>query len=147
MARRKTRPIKGALIKGMTKNPLPAGALTSPYFEETLKEVMKGHPGVYALYKDQDLYYVGLTKDLHGRIKWHMRDKHSGKWNKFDIFKIGKVRYLKDIETLLVNVGKPKANLQKGKIPKRGVDLTSMLRKKVRKAREDVSRLEDSLKK
>ena len=142
MAKKRTRPTRGALIKGMTRKPLPSGTLRSPQFEKALEKVMKGHPGIYALYRGDNLYYVGLTRDLHGRIRGHLKDKHAGKWDRFYIFKIGKVKYLKDLETLIVNVAKPKANLQKGHVPKRGIDLTSSLRDEVRRAKKEVSELE-----
>ncbi|MEM7814405.1 MAG: GIY-YIG nuclease family protein [Candidatus Aenigmatarchaeota archaeon] len=66
---------------------LPSSILEDPIFEEKLKELMKGYSGIYALYKGDELYYVGLTKNLHGRIRWHLRDRHAGKWDKFVIFR------------------------------------------------------------
>lgn len=97
------RTTKGALIKGMTKK-LPSDILANPVFKEGLKEVMKGYSGVYALYKKDNLYYVGLTTNLFGRINWHLKDRHAGKWDSFVIFRIKQIHYLKDIETLLMNI-------------------------------------------
>src|SRR5258707_15899338 len=89
---------KGALIKGMSKR-LPSDILDNPIFQEKLKEIMKGYAGIYALYRKGKLYYVGLTRDLFGRINWHLKDRHAGKWDRFIIFRIKRVAYLKDIET------------------------------------------------
>ena len=78
---------KGALIKGMSKE-LPSEILSDPVFKKKLRELLRGYSGIYALYKGKKLYYVGLTGNLHGRISWHLRDRHSGKWDHFKIFRI-----------------------------------------------------------
>lgn len=123
--KRKYKSVKGALIKGMTKN-LPSEVLIDPVFKKKLTELLRGYAGIYALYKDKTLYYVGLARSLHGRVKWHLRDRHAGKWNNFKVFLIQRVRYLKDIETLVLNIAEPKGNKTKGKLPK-GSDLNRAL--------------------
>ena len=111
---------KGALIKGMTKR-LPIEILNNEIFQKRLKEIMKGYAGIYAMYRKDKLYYVGLTKNLFGRLKTHrIRDRHAGKWDEFIIFRIKKVNYLKDIETLLTHLVNVKGNRVKGKVPQDG---------------------------
>lgn len=107
---------KGKLIKGMSRK-LPYEILNDPVFKKELKKIMQHYGGIYALYKDKKLYYVGLTKDLFGRINWHLSDRHEGKWNKFIIFRIKKIDYLKDIETLIHHIIDTKGNRQKGRVP------------------------------
>ena len=107
---------KGKLIKGITKK-LPSEILNDPAFIKKLKEIMKGYGGIYALYKKDKLYYVGLTTNLFGRIRWHLKDRHAGKWNKFIIFRIKRINYLKDIETIIQHIAEPKGNRVKGKVP------------------------------
>ncbi|MEM5854309.1 MAG: GIY-YIG nuclease family protein [Candidatus Aenigmatarchaeota archaeon] len=119
---------------------LPSSILEDPIFEEKLKELMKGYSGIYALYKRDELYYVGLTKNLHGRIKWHLRDRHVGKWDKFVIFRIKKIRYLKDIETLIVNIAEPKGNRVRGKVPK-DYNLNYILKDLLRKKEKEICEL------
>ena len=114
--RKKRKSTKGRLIKGMTKK-LPYEILNDPSFTSKLKELMKGYAGVYALYKSNNLYYVGLTKDLFGRIRWHLKDRHARKWDKFMIFRIKRVGYLKDIETIMHHIAEPKGNRIKGRVP------------------------------
>ena len=121
----KHRSSKGALIKGMSRN-LPSEILTDQVFKKKLVELMRGYAGIYALYKGEKLYYVGLTGNLHGRIKWHLKDRHSGKWDHFKIFRIQKVRYLKDIETLIHHIAETRGNRSKGQVP-RDADLTRVL--------------------
>jgi hypothetical protein len=78
---------RGRLIKGMSRR-LPSEILESPLFEKRLREMMRKYAGIYALYRGKRLYYVGVTKNLHGRIRHHTKDRHAGKWDQFIIFRI-----------------------------------------------------------
>ena len=137
-------PRKGALIKGMSKR-LPAEILRDRAFEAGLDEIMRGYSGIYALYKKKTLYYVGLTKNLKGRINTHLKDRHRSKWDSFVIFRIQRVEYLKDIETLLTRIVEPKGNRVKGKVPS-DADLNRVL-KRIRQDRQrSLRRIEKALK-
>ena len=125
--RSKKRSNKGALIKGMSKR-LPADLLNEHSFKQGLDEIMRGYAGVYALYKKKKLYYVGLATNLYWRIRGHTRNKHRGKWDSFAIFRINRVRYLKDIETLLLRVAVPRGNAVSGHVH-RDADLTRVLQR------------------
>lgn len=72
--------------------------------------------GIYVLYKDDEVYYIGLSKrSLRSRLTGHaMRDSHKGKWNNFSYFQISKTRYIKDVESLLLRIVHPKGNKVKG---------------------------------
>src|SRR2546427_8363831 len=124
--RSKNRSTKGALIKGMSRR-LPSEILNNPIFKQRLRELMRRYAGIYALYRKRKLYYVGLTRNLLSRIKWHLRDRHARKWDRFIIFRIKKVRYLKDIETLLHHLVDTPGNRSKGKVP-RDADINRILR-------------------
>jgi len=123
--KKKSKSTKGALIKGMS-NHLPSEILESNVFEEHLRQIMRRYAGIYILYKKENLYYIGLTTDLLGRIKWHLRDRHAGKWDNFTIFRIQRVKYLKDIETLIHNIIKTPGNKVTGRVPK-DADLNRIL--------------------
>jgi hypothetical protein len=115
----KKRTTKGALIKGMTKQ-LPSEILANPIFRKKLQELMKGYAGIYALYHHDRPYYVGLTTNLFGRVNGHLKDRHKGQWDHFVIFRIKKVDYLKDIETLITHLMPWPGNRVKGKVPRDG---------------------------
>ena len=134
---------RGALIKGMAKN-LPSEVLTDPVFKSELRKLLRGYAGVYALYKDDRLYYIGLARSLHGRIHWHLKDRHAGRWNNFRVFLIQRVRYLKDIETLILNIAEPKGNRVKGKLPK-GHDLNYVLRGVLREHQRKIKAIRKAL--
>jgi len=108
---------KGALIKGVSRM-LPIGVIDSRIFEEDLPKLMRRYAGVYILYNKKKVHYVGLSKNLLARLKNHLKDKHKGKWDRFTVFRIAAVQYLKDLETLLQYVTLPAGNVVEGKLPK-----------------------------
>jgi hypothetical protein len=83
------------------------------YHAEITSLVAKQH-GVYALYKHDRLYYVGLAKDLRNRVKYHLKDKHAKKWDTFSLFLIHKTEHLRELESLLIHIAEPKGNMQLG---------------------------------
>ena len=73
------------------------GALVSQYLEgisrtalaeyqQFFREQARRRDGVYALYRKKKLYYVGLARDLRGRLKTHLRDKHGESWDRFSMY-------------------------------------------------------------
>lgn len=60
--------------------------------------------GIYALYKKDRLYYVGLATSLKGRLKQHLRDRHSKKWDSFSIYLTLNSAHMKELETLLLRI-------------------------------------------
>lgn len=125
-SRSRRRSNKGALIKGMSTR-LPIELLGDLSFKDGLQQIMRGYAGVYALYRGSDLYYVGLANNLYDRLRAHTKNKHRRKWDRFAIFRVGRVRYLKDMETLLLQVAKPPGNSLGGHLH-RDADLNRVLR-------------------
>jgi hypothetical protein len=106
---------------------LPSDILASPIFRRELQRLMRGHSGIYALYKKTKPYYIGLTKNLFGRVSGHLKDRHEGQWDHFVIFRIKRVNYLKDIETLITHLMLWPGNRVKGNVPRDG-DINRILR-------------------
>lgn len=125
LGRRKTS--KGALVKGVSRR-LPLELLDEPSFKHGLQEITKGYSGIYLLYRRKRLYYVGLATNLYWRLVGHTRNRHKGKWDSFAIFRVGRVRYLKDIESLLLRVAAPPGNAVSGHFH-RDADLTKVLKR------------------
>jgi len=133
------RPTKGALIKGVSQQ-LPRELLLEPTFREELRGLMRGYSGLYVLYKRKTLYYIGLANDLFWRLHSHTRDKHRKRWDRFEIYRIARVRYLKDIESLLLRVANPPGNAVAGKFH-RDADVTKVLRKIQRQQTSTLNRI------
>jgi hypothetical protein len=101
------------------------GQLVTEYLESIHGDVFRDHPelvrayikgryGVYALYREQRLYYVGLASNLGWRLRHHMKDHHAGRWNRFSIYMTNNQQHMKDLESLMLRIAKPSGNRVKG---------------------------------
>ncbi len=144
LKRRRKRPVKGALIKGVTGR-LPINILSNPVFEEHVQSLMKGHSGIYLLYKRKSLHYVGLaSRNLLGRLNTHQTDRHAGKWDRFVVYRIKSVRLLKDLETLLISLLNPPGNANEGRVP-RDADMNRILRKVLKEGEGEIDVIRKAL--
>jgi hypothetical protein len=89
---------------------------------------------------------VGLTKNLFGRINWHLKDRHAGKWDSFVIFRIKRISFLKDIETLISHLVKSPGNRIKGRVP-RDADITHILRDIAKEHAQEMKEIVKALRK
>jgi len=86
--------------------------------QKLIKKLVRRRNGVYALYRKDKLYYVGLAKSLSSRLKQHLRDRHSGSWDRFSAYLTLGNQHLKELESLILRISQPGGNKQKGKFPK-----------------------------
>lgn len=87
-----------------------------PYRAEVAK-LIRGHAGVYALYKRDKLYYVGLATNLMSRVKQHLKDRHARKWETFSVYLTRDGASIKGMESLLLRIVDPSGNRVKGRLP------------------------------
>ena len=87
-------------------------------YHAIIKDYVHRRHGVYALYRGERLYYVGLASNLNARIKHHFKDRHKGKWDKFSVYLTIGDRHLKELESLVLRIAKPKGNKVVGKFAK-----------------------------
>jgi hypothetical protein len=82
-----------------------------------LANLLKQRAGVYALYQNDKLVRVGLGTNIYWRLKGHAKSKKLV-WNTASLFIIGEknLKYLRDLETAIVRIAKPKYNDQKGRV-------------------------------
>lgn len=137
------RPTKGALIRGASQK-LPRELLYEPTFREELRGLMRGFSGLYVLYRRKSLYYVGLATNLFWRLHHHTKDKHRKRWDRFVFYRIARVRYLKDIESLLLRIAEPAGNAVGGKFH-RDADVTKALRRIQRQQTRTLNRIRKAL--
>src|SRR5713226_3354851 len=57
--------------------------------------------GIYVLYGNYGPYYVGVSKELGKRIHDHVRDQHTGKWDRFSWFGFREVLADRDADSFL----------------------------------------------
>ena len=135
---------KSLLIKGSLER-IPAEVIEDASFRKRLRQTMKGWSGIYALYKKDRVYYVGKATSSFWRLWGHFkRDRHKGKWDRFSVFRFKKIRYLGDLETLILHISKPKGNRNVPRIAK-DMELTNILRKEVTEARKKAQRIEKAI--
>jgi hypothetical protein len=55
-------------------------------YRDIVRTMIRGKSGVYALYKQDKLYYVGLASNLMTRVNGHLKDRHHGAWDRFSVY-------------------------------------------------------------
>jgi hypothetical protein len=86
--------------------------------QKIIKQYVRRRNGVYALYRKEKLYYVGLAKNLRSRLKSHLHDRHGSSWDRFNVYLTIGEQHLRELESLILRIVQPKGNKQKGKFPK-----------------------------
>ena len=84
-------------------------------YSDAIREFARGRSGVYALYRRDKLYYVGLAANLMSRLKQHLRDQHNGAWDRFSVYLTAHDEHMKELESLLLRISKPPGNTQSGR--------------------------------
>ena len=87
-------------------------------YKKIIIEHIGNRAGIYALYDEEELYYVGRASDLARRVKQHLEDRHSSLWTHFSVYFTKKEQYVKDIEAVLIAIAWPKGNKVKPKLGK-----------------------------
>lgn len=106
-------------------------------FKEEIISVISGHQGVYALYRKNKLYYVGLATDLKNRISHHLLDRHQGKWTHFSLYMIRREEHTRELESLLLRIAYPAGNSVRGKL--RTINLLPKLKSQIKeRSRQEI---------
>lgn len=100
-------------------------------YQDLIREKLKGRHGIYALYKRDSLYYVGLASNMRNRLKKHLNDRHTGKWDRFSIYLVVEGHHIRELESLVLRIVQPKANRQIGKL-KNSKDLKRELERELK---------------
>ena len=86
--------------------------------QDVIRNYVRGRQGVYALYRGDRLYYVGLASNLRMRLAHHMRNRHGESWDRFSVYLTIGDSHLRELEALILRIVKPRGNNQKGKFAK-----------------------------
>ena len=109
------------------KRRLRREALVFQHLERVSRKLLEDHPdivrqfvgrnaGVYALYRKNKLYYVGLAKTLRNRLTAHGRNRHGKLWDHFSIYLTIKDQHIREIEAMLLRITQPPGAKQSGKL-------------------------------
>jgi hypothetical protein len=123
---------KGQLVSQHLEN-ISRAALEN--YQSILTEYVKGRHGVYALYSNNHLYYVGLASNLRNRLKTHLKDRHAHTWDSFSVYLTIKDSHLHELETLILKIASPKGNKISGNFVN-AQNLKPIFKKAVTKAQQ-----------
>lgn len=79
-------------------------------YYDVITELIGSSPGIYALYDEGELYYVGKSTELRKRVKNHLRDRHLASWTHLSLYLVRKAERIHEIESLLIRITNPKGN-------------------------------------
>ena len=82
-------------------------------YQDIIKKYVRDRHGVYALYRKNKLYYVGLASNLRSRLRHHLRDRHADAWDSFSVYLTIGGQHLHELETLLLRIIDRKGNKQR----------------------------------
>jgi hypothetical protein len=100
-------------------------------YKQVITEMVDGRNGIYALYRKDRLYYVGLATNLKSRVKKHLKDRHADKWTHFSLYLLHDEKHMKDLESLCLRIADPEGNKVGGKLTG-AKDLRKIFKKKMR---------------
>ena len=138
MAKKKTKRKARAIVSGYLEK--VSSSIFDKYQGE-ITEMVRGHQGLYALYRRDKLYYVGLATNLKRRIRYHLKDKHQGNWTHFSLYIISKDDHVKELESLLLRIAYPVGNRQRGKLAGSKNLLPGLKRQVKRKIKEEMEEM------
>ena len=124
MARRNSDSIVSSYLEGIS------GTVLERY-PRVIRELIHGYSGIYALYKGEKLYYIGLASNLRSRVKTHLKDRHTKKWDRFSVYLTTIPEHLKPLESLMLRLAMPPGNRVRGRLP-RAANMSAKIVKMIR---------------
>lgn len=84
-------------------------------YASLITQLVERSSGVYALYDEGELYYVGRATQLRTRVRQHLRDRHDASWTHFSLYLVSNDDHIGEIESLLIRIANPRGNTVKPK--------------------------------
>jgi len=75
-------------------------------YQDIIRNYVRHRHGVYALYRREKLYYVGLASNLRTRLSHHLKDRHGHSWDRFSVYLTIGDNHLRELESLLLRIVK-----------------------------------------
>jgi hypothetical protein len=108
---------------------------------DVVRDFIGRNAGVYALYRRNRLYYVGLANALRHRLKAHVKNRHGNSWDSFSVYLTIKDQHLREIEALMLRLARPSGARQRGRLAQ-SKDLRRSIARAIRqKQNKEVSSL------
>lgn len=113
-ARKPARQVRGMRLVNAYMEDVSAKVITA-HRRELKAELGQKH-GIYALYRREKQYYVGLAKNLFSRLSQHTKDRHKRKWDRFSAYITRREQQVRELESLALRILVPKGNRVKGRL-------------------------------
>ncbi|MEK7756670.1 MAG: GIY-YIG nuclease family protein [Planctomycetota bacterium] len=84
-------------------------------YQDIIKAYVYRRHGIYALYRRNRLYYVGLASNLRNRLRSHLKDRHGKAWDRFSVYLTANDEHMKELESLVLRIVPTTGNLVRGK--------------------------------
>lgn len=104
-------------------------------YQDIIRNFVRRRYGVYALYRKDRLYYVGLARNLRNRLRHHLRDRHGKSWDRFSVYLTVGDSHIRELESLVLRIVRPRGNKQRGKFG-RAENLLPRFKRDVRRKHE-----------
>ena len=79
-------------------------------YQKIIRQYVRRRSGIYALYRGDRLYYVGLASNLRSRLKGHLKDRHRNLWDRFSVYITIGDQHMKELESIVLRISKPSGN-------------------------------------
>lgn len=100
-------------------------------YQSVIRQFVRRRHGIYVLYRRERVYYIGLAQNLRSRISHHLRDRHADSWDRFSVYLTIADSHMKELESLLLRIAKPKGNKTGGRFA-RAESLQRRLRREIK---------------
>lgn len=104
----KRKPLVAQHLQNMSRSALEE-------YQDIIRVYVYGRHGIYALYRRNKLYYVGLASNLRNRLKHHLRDRHGHSWDRFSVYLTADDEHMKELESLVLRIVPTKGNKVRGR--------------------------------
>lgn len=109
-------------------------------YQDIIRQYLRQRHGVYALYRNGKLHYVGLAGNLRSRLRQHLHDRHKDSWDHFSVYLTIGDRGIKELETLLLRIISPDGNRAGGRFV-RSQNLAVQLKRDIRQRHREQERV------
>jgi len=121
--------------------PVGDGRLVCEHLENVARDLLQDYPGIvrslarggrgiYALYRGDRLYYLGLAANLRQRLSQHLRGRLRGSWDRFSVYLTVDDRHLHEMEALSLRISKPRGHRARPRL-RRSENLGPELRRRI----------------
>jgi hypothetical protein len=125
------------LISGFMSK-LPASSLVNDYTKYPVKKLLKGKIGIYVLYENDKIYYVGKGIIYNELRNYYLHGKHKNNWDSFSFAELKQSRYKEELEDLLISIIHPPGNVKEEKKVKRDRKVEDQIKKIIELVKPDI---------